>query len=325
MNPFRPPFGVSSRPCKPNTYRPNTTQLQPNFNLQEMDPNVFAYAQILASGGSQPFFQVLQTFPTMGGSQPSTQDTNPEIETVPETQPEPVVEGSKCGKRSHKKKAPTAPRRQENYQAWTKDEEYALARVWLDISEAPDVGLPTHSGQLGKRPKRCFMYLICWELLRGSPKWSNVPTMTSSSRRKSKRSKTSSSIDQDTPTSDARNVDLNIILDDNEDLELERPPGRRSAKNKGKKVESSSSNPERFKQDIEEMNQHLQDIRDLGHRRLQTMEERNAENKKFVAIQESRQMEKDIECWSKPINYLTGDALILGQMRQQQIRQKYGL
>ncbi|MFS7987818.1 hypothetical protein Hanom_Chr11g01027341 [Helianthus anomalus] len=69
-----------------------------------MDPNVFAYAQILASGGSQPFFQIPQTFPTMGGSQPSTQDTDPEIETVLETQPEPVVEGSKREKRSHKRK-----------------------------------------------------------------------------------------------------------------------------------------------------------------------------------------------------------------------------
>ncbi|KAJ0897905.1 hypothetical protein HanRHA438_Chr08g0350881 [Helianthus annuus] len=140
MNPFRPPFGVTSRPGNPNTYRPNTTQPQPSFNIEDMDPNVFAYAQVLASGVSQPFFQVPQTFPTMGGSQPSTQDTDPEIETVPETQPEPVVEGSKRGKRSHKKKDPTDARRKGNYQAWTKDEEYALARVWLVILEAPDVG-----------------------------------------------------------------------------------------------------------------------------------------------------------------------------------------
>ncbi|KAJ0954484.1 hypothetical protein HanRHA438_Chr00c16g0850631 [Helianthus annuus] len=138
MNPFRPPFGVTSRPGNPNTYRPNTTQPQPSFNIEDMDPNVFAYAQVLASGVSQPFFQVPQTFPTMGGSQPSTQDTDPEIETVPETQPEPVVEGSKRGKRSHKKKDPTDARRKGNYQAWTKDEEYALARVWLVILEAPD-------------------------------------------------------------------------------------------------------------------------------------------------------------------------------------------
>ncbi|MFS7995726.1 hypothetical protein Hanom_Chr12g01121331 [Helianthus anomalus] len=58
MNPFQPRFGVPSRPGNPNAYQPNNTQSQPSFNLQEMDPNVFAYAQILASAGSQPFFQV---------------------------------------------------------------------------------------------------------------------------------------------------------------------------------------------------------------------------------------------------------------------------
>ncbi|KAM0025663.1 hypothetical protein Hdeb2414_s0021g00577181 [Helianthus debilis subsp. tardiflorus] len=149
MNPFRPPLGVPSRPGNPNAYRPNTTYPQPRFNLQDMDPNIFAYARILASGGSQPFFQVPQNFPTMGGSQPSIQDIDPEIETVPETQPEPepVVEGSKRGKRSHKKKDLTAPRRKGSYQAWTKDEEYALARAWLDISEASDV-------------RRCFKKLF---------------------------------------------------------------------------------------------------------------------------------------------------------------------
>ncbi|KAJ0520699.1 hypothetical protein HanIR_Chr10g0462251 [Helianthus annuus] len=52
------------------------------------------------------------------------------------------------------------------------------------------------------------------------------------------------------------------------------------------------------------------------------MEERNAENKKFVAILESRHVEKDIESLSKPIDHLTGDALILAQMRRQQIYQK---
>ncbi|XP_022031222.1 uncharacterized protein LOC110932175 [Helianthus annuus] len=143
--------------------------------------------------------------------------------------------------------------------------------------------------------KGSFTYLRCWEILRGSPKWSNVPTMTSSGRH------------------------------DDEDLELERPPGRRSDKNKGKKEFSSSSNPEILKQDFEEMNRRLQDIRDLGHRRLQTMEERNSENKKFVALQESRQMENHIEFLSKPIDHLTDDAMILSQMRRQQIRQKYGL
>ncbi|MFS7995293.1 hypothetical protein Hanom_Chr12g01116281 [Helianthus anomalus] len=49
-----------------------------------MHPNMFAYAQILGMAGSKPFFQGPQAFASMGGSQPSTQDTEPEIETVPE-------------------------------------------------------------------------------------------------------------------------------------------------------------------------------------------------------------------------------------------------
>ncbi|KAJ0463762.1 hypothetical protein HanHA300_Chr14g0519301 [Helianthus annuus] len=152
MNPFRPPFGVPSRPGNPNTYRPNTTQPQTNFNFQDMDPNVFAYTQILGMGGSQPFFQAQQTFASMGDSQPSTQETDPEIETVLETQPEPVSEGSTRGKRSHKKKDPTAPRRKGTYLAWTKDEEDALARAWLDISDDPEVG---------KRFKKYTSYIFC--------------------------------------------------------------------------------------------------------------------------------------------------------------------
>ncbi|MFS7961330.1 hypothetical protein Hanom_Chr08g00713681 [Helianthus anomalus] len=80
MNPFRPPFDIPSRPGNPTTYRPNTTQPQLNINFQDLDPNMFAYTQILGMGGSQPFFQGPQAFVSMGGSQPSTQETEPEIE-----------------------------------------------------------------------------------------------------------------------------------------------------------------------------------------------------------------------------------------------------
>ncbi|MFS7976195.1 hypothetical protein Hanom_Chr10g00889601 [Helianthus anomalus] len=77
MNPFRPLFGVPSRPDNPNTYCLNTTQPQPNFNFQDMDLNVFAYALIPGMDGLQPFFQAPQTFASMGVSQPSTQETGP--------------------------------------------------------------------------------------------------------------------------------------------------------------------------------------------------------------------------------------------------------
>ncbi|KAJ0559410.1 hypothetical protein HanHA300_Chr06g0200051 [Helianthus annuus] len=152
--------------------------------------------------------------------------------------------------------------------------------------------------------------------------------MTSSSRRRAQRSKTSSSVDPETPTSDARNVDLNDVVevDDEEQLEeeLTRPPGRRKDKRTGKKTVESSSDIE-LKEDFDEMNRHLQDIRDLGHKRWEVMKEQVAETKKFNEMQEARQMEKDIEFLSKPIDHLQGDALILAQMHRQKIREKYGL
>ncbi|KAF5791282.1 hypothetical protein HanXRQr2_Chr09g0392841 [Helianthus annuus] len=73
------------------------------------------------------------------------------------------------------------------------------------------------------------------------------------------------------------------------------------------------------------MNRRLQDIRDLDHKRWETMKERVAENKKFNEMQAARQTEKDIEFLSKPIDHLQGDALILAQMHRQKLREKYGL
>ncbi|KAJ0881808.1 hypothetical protein HanRHA438_Chr10g0478231 [Helianthus annuus] len=96
--------------------------------------------------------------------------------------------------------------------------------------------------------------------------------MTSSSRRRAKRSKTSSSVDPSTPTSDARNVNLNEAVDVDEGIqeELVRPISRR--KGTGKKTVESSSDLE-LKEDFEEMNRRLQDIRDLGHQRYEIMKE----------------------------------------------------
>ncbi|KAJ0587539.1 putative No apical meristem-associated domain-containing protein [Helianthus annuus] len=187
-----------------------------------------------------------------------------------------------------------------------------------------DVGVLTKTLEEFERTKCPFTYYKCWELLRKSPKWAVVNPMTSSSRRWAKRSKTSSSDDPSTPTSDARNVDLNEAVDVDEGIqeELVRPTGRR--KGTGKKTVESSSDLE-LKEDFEEMNRRLQDIRDLGHQRYEIMKERVAETKKFNEMQEARQMEKDIEFLSKPIDHLQGDALILAQMRRQKIREKYGL
>ncbi|KAJ0753158.1 putative No apical meristem-associated domain-containing protein [Helianthus annuus] len=100
-----------------------------------------------------------------------------------------------------------------------------------------DVGVLTKTLDEYEKTKCPFPYYKCWDLLRKSSKWALVGTMTSSSRRRAKRSKTSSSVDPETPTSDARNVDLNEVVDDDEELEeeLTRPSGRRKDKRTGKK------------------------------------------------------------------------------------------
>ncbi|MFS7975448.1 hypothetical protein Hanom_Chr10g00880741 [Helianthus anomalus] len=100
MHPFRHPFGVPSRPGNPNT-----TQPQQDFNFRDMDQNVFSYAAYLS--GSNPFIPTTYGFAPPGASQPSQEQAEPEVDTVPETQPEPDRETSKRGRRSHKKRTRT--------------------------------------------------------------------------------------------------------------------------------------------------------------------------------------------------------------------------
>ncbi|KAL9995869.1 putative glutathione transferase [Helianthus debilis subsp. tardiflorus] len=248
MHPFRPPFGVPARPTNPNT-----TQPQNPYNLQDMGPSFLTYAAYLS--GATPFVPPTFGYGQAGGSQPSQPESEPDVEVVPETQPEPVQETSKRGKRSHKKKEKNAPRRTKNIIKWTKEEEFTLTRAWLDISEdedtanfqtgpvfwdsvralffstwgqgehrdkdsisskwtdinnkchafqevyqrnydnrpsgESDVGVLTRTLEEFERTKCPFTYYKCWELLRKSPKWAVVNPMTSSSRRRAKRSKTS--------------------------------------------------------------------------------------------------------------------------------------
>ncbi|XP_021985857.1 uncharacterized protein LOC110882065 [Helianthus annuus] len=310
-----------------------------------MYPNMFLYAAYLS--GSTPFMPPTYNFSQPGASQPSQEQADPEVDTVPETQPEPDRETSKHTNFQ------TSPKfwnriRELFYSTWGKGEhrdKESISSKWTDTnnkchafqevyqrnynnrpSGEGDVGVLTRAMDEYEKTKGVFTYYKCWELLRKSPKWASIPTMTSSSRRKAKRSKMSSSVDPETPTSDARTVDLNVVVDDDEEVEeLARSPGRRKDKRTGKKpVESSSDNLE-LNKDFEEMNRRLQDIRDLGRKRWETMKERVAENKKFNEMQAARQTEKDIEFLSKLIDHLQGDALTVAQMYRQKLRKQYGL
>ncbi|XP_021992560.1 uncharacterized protein LOC110889324 [Helianthus annuus] len=84
-----------------------------------------------------------------------------------------------------------------------------------------------------------FPYLRCWQILRNSPKWANISTPSDSSenKRPSKRSKTNESGEPETPTSDARNTDLNEDIPEEEPVEeLPRPAGRRSRSKKARVI-----------------------------------------------------------------------------------------
>ncbi|MFS7989883.1 hypothetical protein Hanom_Chr11g01052161 [Helianthus anomalus] len=116
MHPFRPPFGVPARPIKPNT-----TQPQNPYNLQDMDLSFLNYATYLS--GATPFMPPTFDYGQAGWSQPSHQQVEPDVDVdvMPETQPEPVPEKSKRGRRSHKKKEKDEPRRTKTHLKWTKE------------------------------------------------------------------------------------------------------------------------------------------------------------------------------------------------------------
>ena len=159
-----------------------------------------------------------------------------------------------------------------------------------DIMEA---ALVEYQATLGN-----FPYLKVWKLLRNSAKWSDVrPNVSVASSRSaniraSKRSKTTESAEPDTPTSDARQQspltgEENPFFTGEEGAEeLPRPTGRRGGA-RSSRPESSSGVVD-LSQAFSEMNQRLQDIRDIGAQRIQ-------ENREVVQLMKDRQFERDFD------------------------------
>jgi hypothetical protein len=78
-----------------------------------------------------------------------------------------------------------------------------------------------------------FLYMNCWEILRGHSKWEENPGSDKRSTRAPKKSKTSTTIDLESQSSDGRNFDLNLSEEESDnDLhhELPRPPAGGSTK-----------------------------------------------------------------------------------------------
>ena len=164
-----------------------------------------------------------------------------------------------------------------------------------------------------------FPYMRCWQILRHSPKWAIVstPSGRSGNTRPSKRSKTNESGEPETPTSDARNIGLNEDIPDDEPVEeLPRPPGRKS---RAKKPESSSmSMGTDMSNAFSEINKRLQDIHELGTKRME-------ENREVTEIMRDRQWAHDFEFYSKPHDHLTGKALKMALAQKERIEKKYNL
>ncbi|KAL8237586.1 hypothetical protein R6Q59_018667 [Mikania micrantha] len=73
----------------------------------------------------------------MMSTPPTTQEEQPEIETVPETQHQDVESGPSQRKRAHRRKAPEEPREKPTQIPWSSEEQMALARAWLEMTEDP--------------------------------------------------------------------------------------------------------------------------------------------------------------------------------------------
>ncbi|KAJ0443693.1 hypothetical protein HanIR_Chr16g0823611 [Helianthus annuus] len=100
------------------------------------DPKLYGFMNLL----NQPqcmsrkvFFLVVQAF----GSAQAFGSPLHEPDVIPETQHEVAETQKGKGKRPHKKKADTTTRAKKNVISWESDEEYALTRAWIDVSEDP--------------------------------------------------------------------------------------------------------------------------------------------------------------------------------------------
>ncbi|XP_021985354.1 uncharacterized protein LOC110881385 [Helianthus annuus] len=372
-NPTRP---VSPVPTRPNPFGSgflDYNQQSPGFmNLLNQplswDPNLYGWNpnQNMDGMGSSQAFGSAQAF----GSPLHEPDVVPETQPeVPDTQPETQKgKGKAKAKRPHKKKVETTTRAKKNVIMWEPEEEYALTRAFIDVSEDPIISNnqsktrrripPTglYIGEVDRYKKKCtnfqivyqrlfsgwksgssdeditqealveyteanghFPYMRCWQILRHSPKWATVstPSGRSGNTRPSKRSKTNESGEPETPTSDARNTDLNEDIPDDEPVEeLPRPSGRKS---RAKKPESSSmSMGTDMSNAFSEINKRLRDIHELGNKRLE-------ENREVTKIMRDRQWAHDFEFYSKPHDHLTGKALKMAVAQKERIEKKYNL
>ncbi|KAD3067243.1 hypothetical protein E3N88_35123 [Mikania micrantha] len=171
----------------------------------------------------------------MMSTPPTTQEEQPEIETVPETQHQDVESGPSQRKRAHRRKAPEEPREKPTQIPWSSEEQMALARAWLEMTEDPQ-----------EDPSR----------VRGEPSSKRSKTTSSSAGAQSMGS-----------GSDARiHIDLNESEEEGETRETRetrfyRPGGRDAHK---KAAHGSSSNKGLYSDEFEKLGSKLEGLMEVG-------------------------------------------------------------
>ncbi|KAK9049267.1 hypothetical protein SSX86_031766 [Deinandra increscens subsp. villosa] len=142
QQPFQPfqanfPQGMEFNPFAQHSFSPfQAFQQQNSFQQQTFQQNNPFQASQSPSPRPTPSPTSRPTPSPSSRPTPSPEDDVIPLDddVVPETQPK---QNAGRKKRSHKKKAPEAPREKKQVQPWTEEEEVALARAWLDCSENP--------------------------------------------------------------------------------------------------------------------------------------------------------------------------------------------
>ncbi|KAK1425546.1 hypothetical protein QVD17_20900 [Tagetes erecta] len=160
-----------------------------------------------------------------------------------------------------------------------------------------------------------WLYAEAWLKMRNHANWCPVSAAASSETpRPSKRSKTDDSVDPETPTSDARNIDLNDDSQpDYEDVfEIPRPAGRRKSKGKAQVGTSAGVDGVDMSAHFSEMNIQLRELNQLGMRRLEV-------NSRVADAILDRQLQEDIAFLSEELPPNDPEIIRLKEKRRRNI------
>ncbi|KAL8256937.1 hypothetical protein R6Q59_028978 [Mikania micrantha] len=248
-------FGTVLVPILP-ALDPNNPYFNPFMNCYrpQLDPNNPNPNQFLTFSNwypQPPFYS--QNEPT--GDNVSDNQQDPDVDVVPETQPD--AQQASLRHRHRRKEVPEKTIK-PSITRWSESEEMALARAYIDVSEDLIVVQHHNNRKSGEndesvmnealmayaRENGPFAHIAPWQVMWKSTKWHPVPKLQTS-----KRMKTSSSGKYTTTQSDSTGRCFVNLNESDEEVEIDmppptstqRPPGRNK---KGSGYKSLDSRPE---------------------------------------------------------------------------------